>query len=78
MVSSSKTFEGIRGLDNLSGLSTMQQEASKKVQPKPGTWIQTAAVSWLNQNDTADIANQLDISQAFSKADSMEVQKIDS
>lgn len=39
VVSASKTFEGLRGLDNLSGFSAMQDEASRKVKPKPGTWI---------------------------------------
>jgi len=37
-------------------------EAAKQVQPKPATWIQTAAVSWLHRNDTIDVANRLDSS----------------
>ena len=60
VVSRSKEFEGIRGMEKLEGYAFMQHEAAKKVQPKPGTWIQTAAVSWLRQNDTLDMANQFD------------------
>ena len=65
VVSKSKHFEGIRGLEKLDGFAQMQLEAAKKVQPKPATWIQTAAVSWLKQNDTLDMANQIETSQAF-------------
>ena len=55
----------------------MQHDAAKKVQPKPGTWIQTAAVSWLHQNDTLDLANQMEASQTFSKTNSAEVQQVE-
>lgn len=34
-------------------------------------------MSWLHQNDTADIVNNLDISQAYSKTDSVEVKQIE-
>jgi hypothetical protein len=27
------------------------------VRPKPATWVHTATVSWLNKNDTANVAN---------------------
>lgn len=57
VVSKSKQFEGLRGLEALAGFEQMQHEAAKKVQPKPATWIQTAAVSWFRQNDTLDMAN---------------------
>ena len=60
VVSRSKEFEGIKGLDSLDAYAAMQHAAAKKVQPKPATWIQTAAVSWLRQNDTLDMANQFD------------------
>ena len=35
-------------------------------------------MSWLRQNDTLDMANQFDQSQAFSKSDSVEVQVVES
>ena len=77
VVSKTKQFEGIRGLEQLSGYAQMQHEATKKVQPKPATWIQTAAVSWFRQNDTLDMANQIETSNAFSKSDSVEVKEVE-
>jgi hypothetical protein len=29
----------------------------EELKPKPATWVHTATVSWLNQNETADIPN---------------------
>ena len=67
VVSKTKDFVGLRGLDQLEGYEQMQLENAKKVQPKPGTWIQTAAVSWLNKNDTIDVKNSMDVQQTYSK-----------
>lgn len=39
VVSRNKTFEGIRGLEKLDGFSQIQLSATKKVEPKPSTWI---------------------------------------
>jgi len=39
VVSKTKDFIGVRGLDQLEGYEKMQLENAKKVQPKPGTWI---------------------------------------
>lgn len=55
----------------------MQLDNAKKVQPKPGTWIQTAAVSWLNKNDTIDIKNNMDVSQTYNKIGGSEVQDVE-
>lgn len=76
VVSKTKDFVGVRGLDKLEGYEQMQLDNAKKVQPKPGTWIQTAAVSWLTKNDTIDIRNNMDVSSTYNKVDGQEVQEV--
>lgn len=39
------------------------------MKPKPATWVQTAAVRWLKQNDTADIPNYMECANSFTAAD---------
>ena len=77
MVSRTKDFVGVRGLDQLEGFELMQLENAKKVQPKPGTWIQTAAVSWLHKNDTVDLKNNMDASQGYMKVGGEEVNDVE-
>ena len=55
----------------------MQLENAKKVQPKPGTWIQTAAVSWLHKNDTVDFKNINDPSDNYLKVGGDEVKAVE-
>jgi len=73
VLSRTKDFVGLKGLERLEGYELMQLEAAKKVKPKPATWIQTAAVSWLNKNDTLDMTNQMEASNSYNKADSTEI-----
>ncbi len=73
VLSRTKQFVGLKGLEKLDWYEQMQLEAAAKVQPKPATWIQTAAVSWLNKNDTLDMAQTADAGGSFNKADSIEV-----
>lgn len=77
VVSRTKDFVGVRGLDQLEGFELMQLENAKKVQPKPGTWIQTAAVSWLHKNDTVDLKNNMDVSQGYMKVGGEEVNDVE-
>ena len=62
IVSQDKNFKGIQGLDQFDGFLQEQRprQDTEKIKPKPGTWIQTAAVSWLKTNDTTDMPNLTD------------------
>ena len=61
IVSSKPQYEGLRGLDKFfrRGLEGRKRPTVKldELKPKPAAWVHTATVSWLNQNDTADIPN---------------------
>ena len=79
VVSQEKSFKGIDGLDQFQGFlqTARPRQDTEQIKPKPGTWIQTAAVSWLRTNDTTDMPNLADAANAYTNARSAEVDKVD-
>ena len=61
IVSTQPNFIGLNGLDKFFRRANEGRKRPTvklhEVKPKPATWVHTAAVSWLNQNETADIPN---------------------
>ena len=61
VVSTRPEFVGLQGLDKFFRRANEGRKRPKvkldDVRPKPATWVHTATVSWLNKNDTADVAN---------------------
>jgi hypothetical protein len=54
IASTSENFKGLKGLTQF----YEEQRPSLpigEIKPKPGTWIQTAAVSWLKNNETSEL-----------------------
>ncbi len=74
MVSNRKEFMGLRGLDQLQGFHMIKHKISD-VKPNPATWIKTAAVSWLKQNDAVDMPNLADTSTHYGNANAKEFQE---
>ena len=72
IVSNKKDFKGLKGLETLQGFHNVNHSA-EQVKPNPATWIKTAAVSWLRQNDKLDLPNLLENGTQFVKADRKEV-----
>lgn len=61
VVSTSPEFQGLEGMDKFFRRANEGRKRPTvklhEVKPKPGTWVHTAAVSWLNHNETVNMPN---------------------
>ena len=64
IVSQVNDFKGVRGIEQFVKSMKLGVDRPKQViaevKPKPETWVQTAAVSWLKKNPVADIPNYVE------------------
>jgi hypothetical protein len=72
VISNSKEFKGLQGLERLDGFHNVKHSTSH-VKPNPATWIKTAAVSWLKTNDNVDVPNLIDSTMHYKNTDSKEL-----
>lgn len=76
LVSAEKQFIGLKGISQLNGFMQVRRaQEVESIKPKPATWIQTAAVSWLHQNHTTDVPNIADTSNSYQGTDSNDVRR---
>jgi hypothetical protein len=78
VVSPDSKFRGIKGLDRFYVVPDERpKQDTSSVHPKPKTWIQGQAISWIRQNDTTNLPNLNDTTGSLVLQNSKEFKMAD-